>query len=164
MRVYLDINSIHNLNMSMKQRSLSALKAKKHGDYFENLLMFFSHRSGFKFIKIPNGCKYLPNGRIVPIKSPFDFILSSDSMTLFIDAKSVEGESFSFSQINQDQVRCLDMVKNKNNKAGYIIDLNKEVIFADIDLLKSIKPGQSIKKEDGVYLGTTKEFSLEKLK
>lgn len=146
--------------MSMKQRSISALKAKKHGDFFENVIMFFANRAGYKFIKIPNGCKYLPNGKIIPVKTPFDFILSREDQVLFIDAKTTEKETFPFSAIDQDQVRCLDQTQSKGTKCGYVIDLNGNVVFVEVNKLKQVSPGESLKKEDGVFLGITRDFDM----
>lgn len=147
----------------MKQRSFSALKAKKHGDYFENLLMFFATHSGFRFLKIPSGCKYLPTGKMVSVKTPFDFIIANDIHTVFIDAKSTEKDRFYYSDIDQDQVRCLDKVKNKNNFAGYIINFSGTVSFVSVEILKHVMPGTGITKEDGIILGDTKKFDLKRI-
>lgn len=149
--------------MSMKQRSLAGLKSKKHGDFFENLLMFFAHHSNFTFIKLPSGCKYLPTGKMVAVKSPFDFILTNNEHTLFIDAKMVSRDHFYYSDIDQDQVRCLTKVKNKNNYSGYIIDFNGEVSFVPVEKLREVKPGTGITKDDGVYLGTIKQFDISRI-
>ncbi len=146
-----------------ESKSIRGLKAKKNGDYFENIFMFFANRSGFNFIKIPNGCKVLDKGKLVPVKSPFDFILCNSVYTIFVDTKTTKQNVFSFSAINQNQVLNLLKVKNENNYSGYIIDLNGEVVFFCVSKLKTIKPGESIKKEDGVYLGSIKEFDLRRI-
>lgn len=149
--------------MSMKQISSVGLRRKKNGDYFENLLMFFAHHSNFTFIKLPSGCKYLPNGKMIAVKSPFDFILISKDHTIFVDAKMVSRDHFYYSDIDQDQVRCLLKVKNKNNFAGYVIDFNGEVSFITVSTLSEVKPGTGITKKDGIYLGTVKQFDISRI-
>jgi hypothetical protein len=141
----------------------SGLKAKRNGDYFENIISFFAIRQGLEVIKIPSSCKNM-GIRLIAIKSPFDFILIGNFKTIFCDAKSTTKETFCYSQIDQSQIRYLSMTINNINHAGYIINFNGEVGFAPVGLLKSIKPKGSIKFRDCLDLGTLKEINFECLK
>lgn len=149
--------------MSKMQNRVQGLKAQKNGERFENILMFFANRCGFRFIKIPTGCKTVGQ-KIFRVKSPFDFILVSDSRTIFFDAKSTLEETFSYSSIDQDQVRNLSEVKNNINLSGYIINFNGLVFFFDVETLKAVKPRSGLRKTQGCYLGTDKEINFEVLK
>lgn len=147
----------------MKTREAVGLKAKRNGDFFENLIMFFAVRSGFEFIKIPSGCINLGK-KLIPTKSPFDFILVSDELTVFCDAKSTQHKNFEHSSIDQDQVRNLSKLDNGKNICGYLINFNGEVGFAPVRLLKSIERGQSVKLCDCLPMGTMKVMQFDILK
>jgi penicillin-binding protein-related factor A (putative recombinase) len=146
----------------MDKRS-AGLRAKRTGDYFENLLMFFAGRAGFNFIKIPSGCKTVGGTKLIRVKSPFDFILSSKELTIFCDAKTTEANSFSFSQIDQDQVRNLALVKNDFSLSGYIIAFGDEVEFFSVEQLKDVKPGKGLKRGSGIYMGAKQGIEFSKL-
>ena len=148
------------LKTTLRNKSLIGLKKKVSGDQFEAQIGFMASRQGLKCKKIPEGCKRLPGGRIIPIKSPFDFILQSETMTFFIDAKSTINDRFNYSQIDQSQVFSLEYLKNNHSLCGYIINLNETVYFFSVDVLKSCKPGTSLSREDGTYLGTKTSFNL----
>ncbi len=144
-------------------KSLIGLKKKVSGDQFEALIGFMASRQGLKCKKIPEGCKRLPGGRIIPIKSPFDFILQTSSMTLFIDAKSTQNYRFNYSQIDQNQLSNLHYLKNETSICGYIINLNSEVYFFPTTVLLNCKPKSSLLKENGIFLGTKESFNLLKM-
>lgn len=143
-------------------KRIGGQEAQRNGDLFENLIMFFAKRSGYEFIKIPSGCKNLGK-KLIPVKSPFDFILVSKSQTIFCDAKSTKEENFSYSMIDQDQVRNLALLDNGLNKCGYLINFNGLIGFVYVDALKLVKPRTSISHGQCLPMGTIKEFNFNAL-
>lgn len=141
-------------------RRIAGQRAKRNGDYFENLIMFFANHAKFNFIKIPSGCKTVGT-KLIRVKSPFDFILVRNDWTIFCDAKSTNGNTFSYSMIDQDQVRNLTLVNTDKNCSGYIINFNGEVYFAPVILLRSIKPRQSLSRDFCLPMGDIKNINFD---
>ena len=146
-----------------KKKSIVGLTKKIHGDQFESMVKFFANRDGFGFKKIPEGCKRLPGGKIIPIKSPFDFIISMSNKILFADAKSIDSGNFAYSMLDRHQLISLNDLKSKASLCGYVINLCGEVYFFEIDCLLQLQPKSSLLKENGIFLGIFKDFSFKKL-
>jgi len=147
---------------SNAKKSYVGLKKKVHGDFFEALVTFFAQADKLHIIKIPEGCK-VTKGKLVRVKSPFDFMLNLGDITMLFDAKTTIKKTFSYSSINQDQILNLAKMNNASNLCGYVICFDKEVGFADVRLLAKVRQGESINVEDCIYLGTVKQFSFKNL-
>lgn len=147
---------------SSAKKSYIGLKKKVHGDFFEALVEFFANADKLFIIKIPEGCK-VAKGKLVRVKSPFDFMLNLKEATMLFDAKTTMNKFFSYSAINQDQILNLAKMNNPSNFCGYVICFDKEVGFAPVELLARVKPKTSININDCIYLGTVKQFSFKNL-
>jgi penicillin-binding protein-related factor A (putative recombinase) len=78
-------------------------------------------RRGHGISRIPNGCKSVGPRKLIRVKSPFDWIISSVTTTYFIDTKTQKGGAFPFSKIDPHQVEELLKHDRPGRVAGYII-------------------------------------------
>ncbi len=143
------------------------------GKRFESLLDFKARQENAELVRIPDGCRVVGFGarpKLVRVKSPFDFILCHDLGTVYFDAKSYDKKTFSYSDVNQNQVKNLFRIEQKNRNAGYLVffrELNS-IRFIPAGHLKALKPRSSLDASSYADLGTEQTFTffnlLENLK
>lgn len=118
-------------------------------------------------IKIPNGARFIASMRQwIPVKTPFDYILCSLGLSVFIDCKTVDKNTFSKSDIKSPhQIEFLDSIEHMKCRAGFLIWFRKDnhVVFYDASKLKKLKTGESVSPLDGEYLGNYESFALGNL-
>lgn len=149
-------------------RQKAGHRAKRAGEVFERAIEFRAAYQKLSIIKIPDGCKRVngPRGlKLIPVFTPFDYILFSDGYGITFDAKTVDQNTFAYSQIERHQVASLLRCAENALRSGYIIwfrplDL---VSFVTVKTLKSVNPRQSITPEHGIILGKGSGFDLKKL-
>lgn len=143
-------------------------KSKSAGDYFENLLSFFSKSQRIKALKIPSGMRIVKmQGRLVqiPVQTPFDFVLFKNGRVCCIDCKTIESGNFNYSMIKRHQATELLEIEQQGVSAGYLIyyrDKNRVVFFRAKQLL-DIVPGSSLKEENGILIGDNQSMNLASL-
>lgn len=149
-----------------KANALRGKIAKDQGAGFEARLEFVCHRSGVLATRIPDGCKMIRTklGAIIPkrVPTPFDFLLTKAGYTACIDCKTVESGNFSYSMLNEFQVRSLIGIYRSSISAGYIVWFRApdKVIFFRASQLAALEPRESLKHEEGIMLGSSNDFSL----
>lgn len=156
--------------MNFKRR-IGGRIAKASGAQFENIIKAQCHFHKIACIQIPSGMRVIKGaqGKIIPVptQTPFDFVLGFEGKALFIDAKSTEKNTFSFSQLVDHQMHFLNEMKRSGNMAGYLICFNRTDIpkaaYFDIDQLRNIKQRESVCLEDGVQVGALYEIDLRKI-
>lgn len=147
---------------------IGGFKAKQAGDYFESLFSFFAIKAKATVIKLPDGCKRVfYNGKIklLPMQTPFDYILAKNGKTIFLDCKTIEDSNFSFSKLTTHQVDSLFSLEKKEVLSGYLIYYRKvnKIIFYKASVLKKLKPRESLKEQDGLVLGNNQSIDLDLL-
>lgn len=147
-------------------RRIAGRIAKKSGEVFENILKSTAYRQGFYPIQIPTGCKTIGPGKIIRVRTAFDFIFVKKDLTLFIDAKSVKAKAYSTSMITPHQVVELKECEQAGFTSGYIVyfQTSDQVVFFSASQLKAQFFKTSLKPEDGVILGRLTSFDLNLLK
>jgi hypothetical protein len=143
---------------------MAGFKAKKSGEFFETMIEFRAKQQGICVIRIPDGCvKRLVKGRftLLPVKSPFDYILAQGGKVAFIDAKMRTSDRLAHSDLSIHQVHSLYLL-GRHQMAGYVCYFKPvdRVVFFDSKQLFNLKRGQSLKFSDGMNLGTLKDFHL----
>lgn len=136
---------------------------KKIGSGFEASFDKCLSIKGFTVTRIPDGCKRVGLGKLIPVKAPFDFLVTGKGIALFTDTKTTIGDRFTYSAINQDQVSELLRIEKNGHISGYVIEFRQvdKVCFASASRLAAINPGESLKAWECTDLG--KEISIEKL-
>lgn len=140
------------------------LSSKKIGNGFEREFKTLTERSGWTTTRIPDGSKRVTGGRLVPQKSPFDFMLSKqDRLSVYCDAKTTMSDRFSYSAISesgQNQVSELLRIEANGHIAGFVIEFRqtKQICFASASQLANLNPRESLKPSQLVNLGENIEM------
>ncbi len=111
---------------------------------------------GLSVIRIHDGCKVYGPNKLVRVKQAFDFVVAGpEKLAMYFDAKTTIGDSFTFSSIDQDQLRNLLRIEKHGHVAGYIINFRQNGLycFASAGQLAGVISGSSIKSRDCVDLG-----------
>lgn len=142
---------------------MTNISTAKIGASFEKYAYKCLSAKGWNVERIPDGAKQISSTQIIRVKSPFDFLATKSGKALFFDTKTVQGEAFPFSAINQDQVRALLKIQNNGFIAGFIIHFRQVNLycFVDAKTLSEVVPRASIKARACVDLG--KELEIDKL-
>lgn len=151
-----------------RNRKQSGKLAKIVGDQFENLLQISAIKHRIEFIKIPSGHKTIKvKGKLIHqrVRTPFDFIFVKNGKSVYFDAKTIESGNFCYSDLKSHQVNSLYNLEMQNVVAGYVIyyrDIN-QVIFYKASILRALKQRDSLKLDQGLYLGKEQEIDLNLL-
>lgn len=140
------------------------MKKKVAGEEFELAVQLMANREDWNILKIPSGCRFLSRVKIIPVKSPFDFILAKPNRIIFFDAKSIGDGTFGFSKINQNQLSKLSLL-DCVAPAGYVVNFTKhnQVVFFAVKDLREVRFRSSLKPMDGVLLGTSRDFRFDRV-
>lgn len=126
---------------------------------------------GFLAVPMPLGCRRIPGpggGKLIQIKTYFDFILIKDPKCLFIDFKSFDNHHIIFSYLTEHQVDVLSDIEEKGpsvTRAGYVVHLRslQQVYFFSGLLLTKLERRQAIEAKDGLCLGPYDKIDFNKL-
>jgi len=149
-------------------RHKAGIKAKNFGQAFENILLNKASYENLSLIKIPDGCRRVntPKGlRLIPVNTPFDFVLMQCGYAITFDAKTVDQFTFWYSLIDRKQLFSLNNCAKNSLRSGYLIWFRKPdlISFIHAHHLSKVKTGQSVTPEDGIILGTRNNFRLSPL-
>ena len=144
-----------------------SLHSRIEGSIFENRIIMQARMEEIALVQLPTGAR--PVGRVgkrptlIPVKTPFDFVLVKKHAVAFIDAKSTSKKSFSFADITQHQIQKLDELEREGMVAGYLIHFRTtdDVVFLHAASLMELKPRESLGPKDGVWLGRINNFKLK---
>ena len=115
-------------------------------------------------VRIPDGCKQISSRKIIRVKSPFDFFATKQgAKSFFCDVKTIQGDHYCFSAINQLQVRELLKIERNGNVAGYVVHFRESDTygFLSASQLSSVRAGGSISSAQSIALG--KEIEIDRL-
>lgn len=149
-----------------RNRRLSGKLAKQNGQSFENDILIATVRGGWVGLRIPDGCKQVYGGKIVRIKSPFDYIIAKNfdnhSEHIYFDAKHTSAKAFPTDKIKWhqfDQLSKFDHIYGVS--LGYIVQFKAHgcvVFFSTKKLASAMRSRKGLTPSDGLILGS--KFSL----
>ncbi len=148
--------------MINRKRRVAGKLAKVSGDNFETLFENQCAIQGVSVVPIPNSCRRVSRFKLIQTKSPFDYVLCYRNRSAFIDTKTTKQKTFSYSMIDQHQVREL-LKLSPGGVSGYVIALRDEVYFVDVSILSEVKPGGSIDFKYAVRLGNRHGFDCRRM-
>lgn len=107
----------------------------------------------------------ISKNKMIRISTPFDFIFIKGDKVIFTDSKTRKEGFFSHSMITHHQVRVLKEIEGHGHKAGYIVVFStlSKIVFFSATQLWCLRPGESLKPDDGILLGNTACFRLGRL-
>lgn len=135
-------------------------KAQEYGDAFETMLEKAAYREGILPTHIKS--KAFMAGRLIHLKQPFDFVFWYQGKAAAIDAKTCDAKTFISSRMDDNQTEALKKV-GRHSASGLIIwfrPLNA-VLFFTWEQCRTCYKGQSLRPEDGIYLGKPTAFTLK---
>jgi hypothetical protein len=158
----------------MKTRSeilakrLQGKRAQKAGASFEYLFQFHARRSGVIATRMPDGCKQVGPGRIIRVRTPWDWILTFQGKSAFIDTKTCDDKCLPNSKIENHQVAPMLQHASAGAIAGYVVHLrqNDTVFFLSAsELVKVMRLRGSITEGSpgAIVLGTGGKMDVQRI-
>lgn len=150
--------------MTKLSKIISGRKAKKVGAEFEDLLHVQCTANGWQVVKMPMGAKMLNAHKMIRVRTDFDFVFAKKfPQVIFADAKCVEAKAFSASRITPHQLKAILGLERRGFKAGYIVNFSNKfsTVWFSASQLAGLTRGQSLKPEEGIYLGTSNRIDLD---
>lgn len=139
---------------------------RDQGLLFESMFKDRAQINGMLAEKNHLTARYLPGGRVKVVKSELDYRLINQSGRIgYFDCKSFIGDSFTYSQIDPDQLDRALKYEYWNIPSGFIVwlrSINKVVWFKGT-VIQRKGARASFGPEDGVLLGTIENFDLKRL-
>lgn len=146
-------------------RSRAGRNARAEGVRFENALAFRVKMSGAALVKLPTGARVVGPRKLIPVKTPFDFVLARQGIAAFIDTKSTSEGTFKHDRITPHQLTALVELESQGFKAGYIVWFRKPnvVVFYSASLLLALRRGSGLRVENGISLGPVERIDLSQV-
>lgn len=149
------------------RRSQGGAKAQAFGDLFEKMFKAMCQRNGIAVTRFPSGCRWVGKSAI-PVKTPFDWIITHKGKTALVDTKTSEELTFPHSKITSHQISEMVHHEVAGTRAGYVIWLRKSdciVFVGSLELEKRTKFSGSVRQGDMDVrlLGTPSYFDVRLL-
>lgn len=137
-------------------------KAKREGSQFESLVERSAFHQAILPVRMPLGCRRVGRNKLFQIKTPFDFVLVYNGVSIFLDCKSYDSDRISHSQLTEHQITSLHDLEEHGVFAGYLVWFREvnTVGFATASQLVSLEPGKSLSCLSCLSLGTIEHFNL----
>lgn len=141
---------------------MTNISTVKIGASFEKYAYKCLSVKGWDIERIPDGARQISSHQIIRVKAPFDWFATKKGKAIFFDTKTVQGEAFPYSAINQDQVRALIKIQKNGFVAGFVIHFRQVNLycFVDAKTLSEVVPRASIKARACVNLGKELDVDL----
>lgn len=133
------------------------------GAQFESLLICRAGASGMKALRNELSFRYQRGGKIRPIRADLDFrVLRKDGRIAYVDTKSFNALSFTYSQIDHHQLRRALCYQEYNVPAGFVVWLEplRQVVFYSGRTLWNHGARTRFGPKHGILLGDSYTFSL----
>lgn len=123
--------------MTPRNHQLAGSRAVHYGRAFEQIFQNRCHMLGVAVTRIPDGCRVAGRGKLIRVKSDFDWVLTYNRRSAMIDSKTTGKAAFSHSDIDERQVLALCRHEQAGAHAGYVIHLREidRVIFIGAEWL-----------------------------
>lgn len=147
------------------RRKMGGIKARAFGNMFEELFYMNCRRLNIGVTQIPDSCKQISRTKIIRVKSPFDWILTHEGRSAFIDTKTTM-DNFGKSDISDHQVKELLIHEKAGGIAGYVIWFRDKdlIILASASVLEAHKRNGKLALNENhpevKALGTSVNFQL----
>lgn len=142
---------------------MATAKNKEQGAFFERV---FEHAAAMQNIlaqKQPLAFRYLRGGKVLPIKAELDFSLVSRSGQIaFIDTKAFAGTHFTYSQLNEAQLRRATRYNEWGIASGFVVLFvgSGEVAYFEGLAVAHAGPRTRFEASAGLRLGSLTSFKI----
>lgn len=140
--------------MATERRRIAGIRAKQMGLAWENLFESNAYHAGCGVIKIPDGCRQVGKGKMIRVKTPFDFVIMKSGKSIYLDTKTTLGTRWTFSDCDRHQMYWLEMCAKAGHRAGYMVEFRalKRIVFFSIARLSRLQPRESLSPDDGLQI------------
>ena len=138
-------------------------KSQSEGKIFEELFKQQAQYLGLLPIKQHLSARMLHGGRVKVTKSDLDFrLITREGRVGFFDCKSYGKDSFSYSQIDENQLNLANLYHEWGVPSGFVVWFRpaNRVTFFSGPAIVSKGPQSSFGPEDGQYIGRFERFDL----
>lgn len=128
-------------------RVRGGIEAKAYGQLFERIFQKTCRLCGAAVTRIPDGCRRVTAQRLVPVRSPFDWIVTLRGRTALIDTKTTQGDVLTASSLVSHQIQELSNHERSGAITGYVVwfrNLHRTVFYPAAILLTLLDSGGSI--------------------
>lgn len=136
------------------------------GSAFEDLFFKQAQRNGLLVIKNHYTAKFTYKGRLQIVKGELDFkMISQQGDVGYFDCKSYDGEYFTYSQIDEDQLKRAITYNNWAVPSGFVVWFRKVnlIVFFSGHVIARKGARERFDMEDGLVLGRWDNFNLRPL-
>jgi penicillin-binding protein-related factor A (putative recombinase) len=134
----------------MRNESLIGKKKYHNGKLYEQIFYTTCLSKRMACTRIPDGCEVKGMGKLVRVKSPFDWVVSFEGQTALIDTKSLSSGNLTPSKINDNQVAELLKHQAQGVCAGYVVFFTHKnsCVFYRADRLAAILRREKVSGQD----------------
>lgn len=128
---------------------------------FEELFVRACKLDGLLALKNELSFRWLPQGRIMPLKSDLDFrLIDSLGEVAFVDTKSFDSDQFTFSDIDAKQLDRAVEYNQWEVRAGFCVWFRKPNVISFFlgTQVRSAGPRSVFNPPDGLQLGRFEQF------
>lgn len=138
------------------------------GSGFEELFLKSARLTGVNCVRIPNGAKrvwFNGSAKLVPQKTPFDFMLSIKERAAYIDTKHTDKGTYKHSDLKPHQVEALFSFERHGHVAGFVVYFKAIdwVVFFWASQALALQEGEGLKPSEGYGLGKLFEFRVKNI-
>lgn len=164
------LKSLADLTLRKQKRYSKALNTrtvianKERGAFFEGVFKKRAQSNGFYCEKHELSCKYIGGGRLLRVKGELDYkLITQTGQVGYFDCKSYLGDSFSFSVIDENQLKKSTNYNYYSVPSGFVVwfRLTNQVVFIKGRTIAEKGPSCSFRAEDGLVLGSIESFDLK---
>lgn len=139
-----------------EKRRIAGIRSKIMGMAWENLFESNAWRFGAAVIKIPDGCRQVSKGKLIRVKSPFDFVIIKSGKSVFLDTKTTLGTRWTYSDCDRHQMYWLEHCAKAGSRAGYMVEFRalRRIVFFSIERLSRLQPRESLSPDDGLQISS----------
>lgn len=156
------------VNLSyVNNRIWGGRRAKALGTSWEAIIERKCIREQIMHVRIPDGCRQIGKQKLIRVRSPLDYVLIKEGKTVFLDAKTINADTLSYSFLHDSkstshQLETMRRISVNKCRAGLLIwfRLSNIISFIDAQLLMVIQPNEGIKYDAGLILGKFEDFKL----
>ena len=143
---------------------MTAFDNRVEGKLFESLVFRQAQANGLLVMKNHLTCHHTFGGRVQIIKGELDFrLITQDGRIAYVDAKSFEGDKFTFSDLSDHQVERAALYNEWKVASGFIVHFRatKRICFFPGSEIKLAGPRSKFTSNAGTLLGVWSKFDLK---
>jgi hypothetical protein len=145
---------------------MATAKNKEQGAFFERVFEHAATMQGILAQKQPLAFRYLRGGKVLPIKAELDFsLVSRASQMAFVDTKAFAGSHFTYSQLNETQLKRATRYNEWGIASGFVVLFvgSSEVAYFEGQAVAKAGPRTRFEASAGLRLGSLTSLKVSSI-